>query len=229
MCSVIIIASLLVVIWLLIPLPRPFFGIYQRPGPWYFLKATFIYCVLNLRKYQNASKKSTQGNFFYKWDNGKYNMLVFYAAGYGVKTEKNIKEMETAQPLTDNAMAVDAVLLSCGGKDGSYLVAAIARRQLSMTNTIFCVRIPDIGTLVHPKHPDTTMFTGTKRGLNYHFLPLCTPFSDTDVTWESEGLRIQVKEPMKKWTVSYSGPMLHQQTKEQYQVNLKVLYRLRPK
>jgi hypothetical protein len=28
-----------------------------------------------------------------------------------------------------------------------------------MNNTIFCMRIPEIGVLVHPKHPDTTMFT----------------------------------------------------------------------
>ena len=52
------------------------------------------------------------------------------------------------------------MLLSCGGKDGSYLVAAIARRKLKMNNTIFCLRIPEIGVLLHPKHPDTTMFTG---------------------------------------------------------------------
>ena len=57
-------------------------------------------------------------------------------------------------------MAVDAVLLSCSGQDGSYLVAAIARRQLKMNNTIFTIRVPDVGVLVHPKHPDTTMFTG---------------------------------------------------------------------
>ena len=50
--------------------------------------------------------------------------------------------------------------MSCGGKDGSYLVAAIARRKLKMNNTIFCLRIPEIGVLLHPKHPDTTMFTG---------------------------------------------------------------------
>ena len=29
-----------------------------------------------------------------------------------------------------------------------------------MNNTIFCLRIPEIGVLLHPKHPDTTMFTG---------------------------------------------------------------------
>ena len=52
------------------------------------------------------------------------------------------------------------VLFSCGGKDGSYLVAAMARRKLKMNNTIFCLRIPGVGVLMHPKHPDTTFFTG---------------------------------------------------------------------
>ena len=52
------------------------------------------------------------------------------------------------------------VLLSCGGRDGSYLVAAQARRKLGMTQTIFCLRIPGVGVLLHPKHPDTTCFTG---------------------------------------------------------------------
>ena len=49
--------------------------------------------------------------------------------------------------------------MSCGGRDGSYLVAAIARRKLMMNNTIFTMRLPEVGTLVHPKYPDTTMFT----------------------------------------------------------------------
>ena len=54
------------------------------------------------------------------------------------------------------------VLLSCGGSDGSYLVAAEARRKLNMNNTIFCLRIPSIGVLLHPKHPDTTFYTQSK-------------------------------------------------------------------
>ena len=55
---------------------------------------------------------------------------------------------------------VAQVLFSCGGKDGSYLVAAMARRKLGMNQTIFCLRIPGVGVLMHPKHPDTTTFTG---------------------------------------------------------------------
>jgi len=50
--------------------------------------------------------------------------------------------------------------MSCSGEDGTYLVAAEARRQLRMNNTIFCLKIPSVGVLLHPKHPDTTFFTG---------------------------------------------------------------------
>jgi len=127
--------------------------------------------------------------------------------GYGVGTGKDLQLMESAQPLGDNPMAVDAVLLSCGGKDGSYLVAAISRRQLDMNNTIFCLRLPEVGVLLHPKHPDTTMFTSTKDG------------------WESDkSLVMTPVEPMKKWTVEYQGPMVHKNTQETFDVVLKGTY-----
>ena len=51
------------------------------------------------------------------------------------------------------------VFFSCGGKDGTYMIASSARRQLRMNNTILLLRIPGVGVLTHPKHPDTTFFT----------------------------------------------------------------------
>ncbi len=91
--------------------------------------------------------------------------------------------MESAQPLSEHKLAIDAVrcpaiktilyfqvlkkrsrsykvLFSCGGRDGTYLVAAMARRKLMMNQTIFCLRVPGVGVLLHPRHPDTTTFTG---------------------------------------------------------------------
>ena len=88
--------------------------------------------------------------------------------GYGVKSSKDTKSMESAQPLANHPLAIDAVLFSGGGPDGSYLVAAQARRKLGMNNTIFSLRIPEIGVLLHPKHPDTTMFTTSK--INYYLV-----------------------------------------------------------
>ena len=39
-----------------------------------------------------------------------------------------------------------------------------------MNNTIFTLRIPEIGVLVHPKHPDTTFFTTSN--ILYHLFLL---------------------------------------------------------
>ena len=48
-------------------------------------------------------------------------------------------------------------------------------------------------------------------------------FADTDEYWESEGLQLKLIEPMKKWSVSYHGEMIHQDTKEAFKVSLQVL------
>lgn len=72
------------------------------------------------------------------------------------------------------------VFYSCGGRDGTYMIASSARRQLMMNNSVLLLRIPGIGILQHPKHPDTTFFT------------------TTDKTWHAEGLEIDMVEPMKQ-------------------------------
>jgi len=76
-----------------------------------------------------------------------------------------------------------------------------------MNNTIFCMRIPGEGVFKHPKHPDTCLFT------------------DTDTTWEAEGLKLTMVEPMKRWTVEYEGPMIHQESGKTHQISLKADYR----
>lgn len=114
--------------------------------------------------------------------------------------------MESAQPLANHPLAIDAVLFSGGGPDGSYLVAAQARRKLGMNNTIFSLRIPEIGVLLHPKHPDTTLFT------------------TTEDTWEAEGLKLDLVEPMKKWSIKYQGPMVHQSRGTTHLIDLQAEY-----
>ena len=56
------------------------------------------------------------------------------------------------------------MFFSCGGKDGTYMIASSARRQLRMNNSILLLRIPGIGVLMHPKHPDTAFFTSNITG-----------------------------------------------------------------
>ena len=41
----------------------------------------------------------------------------------------------------------------------------MARRKLMMNQTIFCLRVPGVGVLLHPRHPDTTTFTGEGGGV----------------------------------------------------------------
>lgn len=101
--------------WLFKSEPKPILGIYNQPGNekivlllqtkvtfivsytgrWFYLKAAFIYLSIQLRKYQ---AKRDQGN---KVTNSN--------AGYGVKCDTDVGEMEKAQPLKDNPLAIDAV------------------------------------------------------------------------------------------------------------------------
>ena len=41
-------------------------------------------------------------------------------------------------------------------------------------------------------------------------------------TWEAEGLKLDLVEPMRKWTILYEGPMVHQVNKTRHQVKLEV-------
>ena len=52
--------------------------------------------------------------------------------------------------------------------------------------------------------------------------------SNTDEkSWEAEGLKLDLIEPMKKWSITYQGPMVHQVNKTIHQVELEVsLYTL---
>ena len=53
--------------------------------------------------------------------------------------------------------------------------------------------------------------------MNFKSMPI-----GTDKTWESEGLEISMVEPMKKWTVTYDGPMINRDTGEKHNVVIKV-------
>ena len=48
-------------------------------------------------------------------------------------------------------------------------------------------------------------------------------FADEE-SWEAEGLKLDLIEPMKKWSISYEGPMVHQVNKTTHQVKLEVSF-----
>ena len=53
--------------------------------------------------------------------------------------------------------------------------------------------------------------------------PLLEPvlFADEE-SWEAEGLKLDLIEPMKKWSITYEGPMVHQVNKTTHHVKLEV-------
>jgi len=182
----------------LLPEPKKIFGIYSQPGKYFYLKAAFIYISIKLRKLKSLRNKTS------KPDSSDVDSEQ---AGYGMRITKAFEDMERPVKFKeDDAMAIDAVFFSCGGKDGTYMIASSARRQLGMNNSILLLRIPGVGVLTHPKHPDTTLFTST------------------DKPWHAEGLEIDMVEPMKQWTVKYEGNLVHQKTKKVYKCKLETTF-----
>ena len=92
------------------PIPEPINGIYSQPGKRGILKQIFMYALLQLRKYKSDGKPSDE-------------------VGLGVKSAKNIKELESVkviifkeinleirdnniQELGTSPLAIDAVLFT---------------------------------------------------------------------------------------------------------------------
>ena len=120
--------------------PRPLFGVYARPGLFYYPKVAAFWLLLAVRRW--AAARGPAG----------------LAAGYGVKSRASAAEMDCVQPLADHPRALDAVLFQGVGEDGSWLVLALARRPRGVSNTIFLLTLPGVGTLRLERHPDTTLF-----------------------------------------------------------------------
>ena len=71
--------SIFIFIWkIFFPVPEPISGIYSQPGKRGILKQIFMYILLQLRKYKSEGKPSD-------------------GAGLGVKSAKNIKELESVK------------------------------------------------------------------------------------------------------------------------------------
>ncbi|XP_045450924.1 uncharacterized protein LOC123659795 [Melitaea cinxia] len=160
--------------------PDAIFGIYSVPGKWYYLKYVVFSCLYYYRKY---SKKNNGAG-----TDGQ--------AGQGVKAITNISEMDRAQPLSDHAKAFDAVFFISAikeeGDKGVYVISGCERRPMGMCNGLFYIGLPGKGLLCSKKIPDTVLF-GAQIG-----------------EFGAEGIMMTPVEPMKKWTVSYKGPMWYQ-------------------
>ncbi|XP_038206403.1 uncharacterized protein LOC119828347 [Zerene cesonia] len=163
---------------------KPIFGVYSVPGKWYYLKYAVFSCLYYFRKYANKYKAAGRDG----------------RAGQGVKAIANPAEMDRAQPLSDHAKAFDAVFFISSRKDdsekGIYVVMGCERRPMGMCNGLFYIGLPEKGLLCSKKIPDTVLF-GAEIG-----------------EFGAEGIKIIPVEPMKKWTLSYKGPMWYQNDPE---------------
>lgn len=173
------ISAIFLIKWLRAKDPPPVCGIYNQKNKWYFVKFWFLRFMLYLRKRRNQNAKVASGS----------------NAGYGMRSRNSPEDMDKAQTLpNEKPLAVDAVYFNGGNKDGQYLVAATARRQNNIVQTILYLRIPEIGFLEIPSLPDTRL-QGTEKN-----------------AFAAGGLRFDVVEPMQKWKLSYNGKMRNRTT-----------------
>ncbi|XP_072947825.1 uncharacterized protein [Epargyreus clarus] len=165
--------------------PKPIFGVYAQPGKWYYLKYVVFACLYFYRKYTSKNK----------------GVGTEGQAGQGMKAIADPADMDRAQLLSDHAKAFDAVFFISAKKDkedkGIYVIAGSERRPMGMCNGLFYIGLPEKGLLCSSKLPDTVLF-GAQIG-----------------EFGAEGIKIKPVEPMKKWTVSYKGPMVHQRNPNQ--------------
>lgn len=111
-------------------------------------------------------------------------------AGYGLKSRKSIEDMDRIQELPEaHKKAVDAVYFNGANKEGVYFVGATARRHDRLVQTLLYIRLPDLGLLELPSLPDTCLL------------------EDKPKSYAAGGLVIDPVEPMKRWRLSFNGPL----------------------
>lgn len=160
-------------------------GIYTQPNKWYPLKFQFLLFMLKLRRRKNEQMSTASGE----------------NAGYGVRSRSCPAEMEKVQTLPpDQPKAVDAVYFNGGNKDGQFFVAATARRQNNVVQTVLYLRLPGVGLLEIPSKPDTKL-------------------QGTDPqAFAAGGLKLDPEDPMKVWKISYKGKLRNHETLEEHEV-----------
>ncbi|XP_060535138.1 uncharacterized protein LOC132707342 [Cylas formicarius] len=111
--------------------PKRVFGIYSRPGKWYFAKYPAILTLLFLRRFK-----------FYLL--GKDRVL-------------DVAQLEKLQPLSSHPLAFDAVFFHAVSQNGVYICGGTERRQDAKVSGLLYVLVPDHGLLLSSKLPDTVL------------------------------------------------------------------------
>lgn len=160
--------------------PPPIDGVYRQKGKWFWLKRWLFHLIIFLRK-RRASAAA-----------GAASSAETTPAGYGVKSKSNEASMDCVQALPAalaHPKAVDAVYFTGSNDHGCYIVAATARRQKNIVQTLLYLKVPNVGLLELPTLPDTTL-TGTG-----------------EPRFAAGGLQITPVLQMKEWKVEFSGKL----------------------
>ena len=85
--------------------------------------------------------------------------------------------------------AIDCMHFNGLDANGTYVITRIARRHGRKAEIWLSVNVPSIGFFQSPIHPDTNVYN-----------------VDPDV-YSVGGLKYECMEPMKRWRITFSGPM----------------------
>jgi len=88
-----------------------------------------------------------------------------------------------------SVQAIDCMYFNGIDASGTYVITRIARRHGRKAEIWLSVNVPGIGFFQSPIHPDTSMYN-----------------VDPDV-YSVGGLKYECLEPMKRWRITFSGPM----------------------
>ncbi|XP_037792800.1 uncharacterized protein LOC119588168 [Penaeus monodon] len=171
------------------PIPPTATHPYARPSVFYPLKVLVFYCLVKFRKRTAGSPGD---------------------AGYGAKSHDRVELMERPQPLAPAPKAIDAVFFSGHASDGWGVILAMERRPSRLTSTLVYLKVPGVGLLVAPAHPDTIAFRGAA----------------AEERFEAGGVAIEPEAPMKTWRLRFSGKLRRydQPEGELFDVKLELLW-----
>lgn len=119
-------------------------------------------------------------------------------------------ELEQPQPLSSHHNAIDAVYFNGSSSESNILVTGIARRKNNIVNGFMYLMVPEFSgkLLMTEALPETTLHQT----------------EDEIDQYAATGIRLTPQEPMKKWSIAYSGIMKEESTDRKVNVVLKAQF-----
>lgn len=156
-----------------------------------------MYLILSIKKVDSFTRNwNWVHNFIFQLSN--------------IFRKKDLSHYEKTQKLSSHPNAIDAVYFNGANKTGDYLVSGTARRKNNLVDGFLYLLLEEtgLGLLETPKLPGTSLYQ-----------------NEETEEYGAEGLKVTPIVPMKKWQISYNGPMKkHEQRNETVSVQLEVEY-----